>query len=358
MIEYRCKKCILPNTFPQINFDKNGICTYCKLNLGVPPLKQNRLPDKILRSKKIVLGLSGGRDSTFGLLKVYEVNPNIVTFTYEWPLVNDLARANASRIVSHLGLEHIVRSPETYKQLKYIRKIVLALSKKPDPAAIPLLLAPDKYFFWEVNKIAKKNKSETIIFCAGNELEFTDFKSLAMGAQPSQDEGMLSYSISNTLKMIYGMIKIYIKNPRLFMAGLIIPIQTSFITFVYKRNIFYLFDYISWDEKEIEKKLEGLWEGPERNNSKSNWRSGDGTAHFYNFLYRSLLGFDERTCNLANKVRSGLLSRTEALEIDGHYNIPDYDELKKYASKVGFSLENFLVDWNKNNPINKFNVGD
>ena len=352
MIEYRCKKCILPNTFPQINFDANGICNYCLLNLGVPKIKPEKLPKEIMLSKKIVLGLSGGRDSTYGLLKIFELNSNVVTFTYEWPLVNDLARANASKIVSHLGVEHIVRAPETYKQLKYIKKIVLAISKRPDAGSIPLLLAPDKYFFSEANKIAKKYKADTIVFCTGNELEFTDFKSLAMGTKSSRYEKILRDSISNILKMLYGMTLIYLKNPRLFLAGIRIPIETFFITYIYKRNIHYLYDYISWNEKDIEETLRELWAGPIESRSNSNWRAGDGTAHFYNFLYRSLLGFDERTCNLSNRVRAGLLNRIEALEIDRKYDTPDYEEIKKYASKVGFSLENFLVNWNSNLPTN------
>jgi len=347
MINFRCTRCILPNTFPKIYFDEFGECIYCQLNLGVPKRKPNVLPKELLNSKRILVGLSGGRDSSYGLLWLREhFNGEIITFTYEWPLVNVLARKNASRLVSYLGIEHIIRAPKTFDQLKYIRRIVKAIGFKPNLKTIPLLLAPDKYFFIEAQKIAGKYNCSAIIFCSGNELEFTDFKSRAMGAKISKNEEMLKTTWVSAISMATNLLFTYILNPRLFLAGIKIPIQTFFITYLFKRKIYYLYDFVNWDEKIIEDKLKNLWESPKKNLRLSNWRAGDGTSEFYNYLYRSLMGFDERTCNLANQVRSGILDRETALKFDKEFLAPDYFQLQQYASLVGFNLDEFLYIWN------------
>jgi glucosamine--fructose-6-phosphate aminotransferase (isomerizing) len=353
LIEFRCTKCILPNTFPKIEFNKNGYCIYCQKGLGIPKKKLNVLPNGILSKSKIIIGVSGGRDSTYGLLYLRKLKKEIIAFTYDWPLVNQLARNNVSRLVSHFSVEHVVRAPETQKHLKYIRSIVNAIEKKPDARAIPLLLAPDKYFFYEAQRLGSKYLDSAIIFCSGNELEFTDFKSRILGTNVPQSENILRNNLYDILKMFIETIKMYFYNPRLLKAGLKIPIVSFYITYIYKRNIYYLYDYIDWDEHRIQDKLKLLWKGPDGAGSNKKWRSGDGSAEFYNFLYRSLFGFDERTCFLSNQIRAGLITRTKALSLENQ-SIPDFELLQEYAKIVGFSLDQFIMNWNKKINIDYF----
>ena len=70
----RCKKCVLPATYPDIQFNEQGVCSYCLL-----PVEENKLSekdlktklDKIIQSHKgkgkydVVVGLSGGKDSSY-----------------------------------------------------------------------------------------------------------------------------------------------------------------------------------------------------------------------------------------------------------------------------------------------------
>jgi glucosamine--fructose-6-phosphate aminotransferase (isomerizing) len=353
LIKYRCSRCILPSTFPKIDFDEDGCCTYCQKGLGVPKKKLNILPSEIMSKSKIIIGVSGGRDSTYGLVYLKKLKKEIVAFTYDWPLVNQMARNNVSRLVSHFSVEHVVRAPDTQKHLKYIRRIVLAIEKKPDARAIPLLLAPDKYFFYEAQRLGEKYLDSSIVFCSGNELEFTDFKSRILGTNLPQSENILRNNLYEIFKMFIETVKMFFYNPRLLKAGLKIPIISFYITYIYKRNIFYLYDYIEWDEDRIQDKLNNLWLGPDESGENKKWRSGDGSAEFYNYLYRSLYGFDERTCFLANQIRAGLITRTKALQIENQ-STPDFELLQEYAKVVGFSLDQFIMNWNKKIKIDYF----
>ena len=115
----RCKKCVLPETSPFIEFDQQGICNYChsykkspvlgKLSLEktIHPFKRpngNSRPDSII-------GFSGERDSSFMLhyiKTVLKMNP--IAYSYDWGMLTDLGRRNQSRLCAKLGIEHILIS--------------------------------------------------------------------------------------------------------------------------------------------------------------------------------------------------------------------------------------------------------
>jgi len=92
-----CTRCIVDSSVPGHNFDNNGICSYCHLHDKLEkehPLNDNgkkifkRYIAKIRKQgqgKKFncVLGISGGRDSTYSLFlakKVWGLNPIAVHF--------------------------------------------------------------------------------------------------------------------------------------------------------------------------------------------------------------------------------------------------------------------------------------
>lgn len=91
-----CSKCILDTSFPNISFDNESICNYCRNHERLDkiyPLNEQRFKkfkEKIDRIKiegkgkeyDSILGVSGGRDSTYVLylLKKWELNPLAVHF--------------------------------------------------------------------------------------------------------------------------------------------------------------------------------------------------------------------------------------------------------------------------------------
>jgi hypothetical protein len=70
----RCKKCVLPATYPDIQFNEQGVCSYCLLPVEEKKPSEKDLKtklDKIIQSYKgkgkydVVVGLSGGKDSSY-----------------------------------------------------------------------------------------------------------------------------------------------------------------------------------------------------------------------------------------------------------------------------------------------------
>jgi hypothetical protein len=127
----RCTRCLLPETMPYISYDEQGVCSYCRdydtrgnylkgekaLNEFISAFKNNSgEPD-------VLIGFSGGRDSAFGLEYIKNtLGLHPITFTYDWGMVNDLARRNQARVVGKLGVEHIVISADIRTKRANIRK--------------------------------------------------------------------------------------------------------------------------------------------------------------------------------------------------------------------------------------------
>ncbi len=118
----RCARCILPSDFPNISFDENGVCNYCrnwdKSWKNFDYLKAEQKLIKIFeeaKSKKrqydCLIPFSGGRDSSYVLLlakKKYKLNPLVVTFNNGF--LSEFALKNILNSVKILGVDHILHS--------------------------------------------------------------------------------------------------------------------------------------------------------------------------------------------------------------------------------------------------------
>ena len=69
----RCKKCVLPETYPYVDLDAKGVCRYCREHKPIKIKGEKLLLDEIQKYKSsngepdCIVALSGGRDSCYGL---------------------------------------------------------------------------------------------------------------------------------------------------------------------------------------------------------------------------------------------------------------------------------------------------
>ena len=92
----RCSKCLLPYTFPYISFNKKGVCNYCENYQPQGKRDHNSIKELVKPYRELknsfdqncIVGLSGGRDSCYGVHYVKEVlGLNPVAFTYDWGIL-------------------------------------------------------------------------------------------------------------------------------------------------------------------------------------------------------------------------------------------------------------------------------
>ena len=356
----RCTKCLLPETFPYIHFDETGECNYCKSYKKKNQLKPiSELLDlvepyrKLDKKPEILVPFSGGRDSTFVLHTVCEeLGLKAVAYTYDWGMVTDLARRNVARICGKLGVENIIVAADIHWKRENIRKNITAWLKKPELGMIPLFMAGDKFFFYYAHKIKKQLGIDLEIWGV-NELENTNFKTGFAGLKPEFDKKRIySLSIQNKLKLFSFVGKNVMQSPG-YINQSILDSLGSFASryFTPKADYYHLFDYMTWDEKLIEKTIIDNYNWETSVDTNSTWRIGDGTASFYNYIYTRVAGFSENDTFRSNQIREGMISREEGLKLIYEENKPRYNSLKWYLEIIGMDFESTIKRINEIQPI-------
>ncbi len=350
----RCTKCILPETMPFIEFDEEGVCNYCrtyqkqqyhgeeKLRQWAEGLSENQ------NGLDSVVSFSGGRDSSFGLhYFVKELGLKPIAYSYDWGMVTDLARRNQSRMCAQLGIELIVVSANIRKKRENIRKNVSAWLKKPDLGMIPLFMAGDKQYFYYANKVQKDYHLDTVLL-ASNPFEKTYFKSGYCGVKPEilrlgeEKRAMERLPIGSIARMASHYLGQYATNPAYINSSVVDTALATMSYYVIPHNYFLLFDYIPWNESQVNDILINEYDWETAKDSKSTWRIGDGTSPFYNYVYYSVTGFSENDTLRSNQIREGMLNREEALELAFQDNQPRFDSIKWYFDTIGLSMYDAL----------------
>ena len=344
----RCTKCLLPETFPFIDFDEKGECNYCKNYVKKNQPKPIRELQQLLEPYRktggrpeVLVPYSGGRDSTYALHIVKEVlGLKPLTYTYDWGMVTDLARRNVSRVCGKLGVENIIVAANMQTKRANIKRNINAWLKKPELGMIPLFMSGDKYFFYYSNLISKQNDLDISIW-GSNQLENTDFKTGFCGISPNFSKERIDHIDSLAkIRLFSFFARNFMQNPS-YLNKSIIDTMGSFMSryLIRRHGYFQLFDYLEWDEDVINNTIINLYDWEKSVDTSSTWRIGDGTASFYNYIYTRIVGFSENDTFRSNQIREGMITREEGLKRIYEENKPRYNSLKWYLEIVGLDFE-------------------
>ena len=159
MVQYRiCTRCVMDTTDPEIRFDENGVCNYCrryddlirqyvftgeeaekKLSLLVEKIKERGKG----RSYDCVLGLSGGCDSTYVAYFTKELGLRPYLTALDNGYDSEVTKRNVQRIANYLNTEIHVHTidPEEFRdlQLAYLRSGVVNIEVLTDHAILAIL---------------------------------------------------------------------------------------------------------------------------------------------------------------------------------------------------------------------------
>lgn len=108
-----------------------------------------------------------------------------------------------------------------------------------------------------------------------------------------------------------------------------------------------LYDYIPWEENELNDVLLNEYDWEISPDTQSTWRIGDGTAPFYNYIYYCVAGFTENDTLRSNQIREGMLTREEALKLVERDNTPRFDSMQWYFDVIGVDMSEALTVVNK-----------
>lgn len=352
----RCTKCVLPETFPYIDFDSDGVCNYCKSYKKMKYIGRDKLTewsDNVKKKNKnkeynSIVSFSGGRDSSYGLhYFVREMGLKPIAYNYDWGMVTDLARRNQARMCAALGVELITVSADIHKKRENIRKNISAWLRKPDFGMVPLFMAGDKAYFYYANVMKKRFGLDSVLL-ASNPFETTYFKSGFCGVKPSvlknagDDLEVEQLYVSDVLKMSGHYAKQYLSNYRYINSSLIDTFIATMSYYIIPHEYFRLFDYIPWEESTVNDVLVNEYGWELSTDTVSTWRIGDGTAPFYNYIYYNVCGFTENDTLRSNQIREGHLERDQALKLVYNDNQPRWESLEWYFDILGMNMIDVL----------------
>jgi tRNA(Ile)-lysidine synthase TilS/MesJ len=186
-IKMRCSRCALPDKTPKITFDQNGVCNYChsyeKIDYQGEPALLEILGSLKKKGKKYdcMVGLSGGRDSTYVLLKlVKDYNMKVLAINYKNPFTVSQAKTNIKNATKRLNVDVVSFNDEKNHHVKFVAAALNAWLKRPSAALIPVICLGCKPAWLKIYKAARNYKIPAII-TGGNPFEIISFKRELVG---------------------------------------------------------------------------------------------------------------------------------------------------------------------------------
>ena len=114
-----CQRCVLPETFPGISFDRDGVCNFCRDFKGEDKLREEK-EEYFAKFKDLIkqlkgggdydcsLPYSGGKDSTYTLYLLKEVfNLRVLAITFDNGFLSEQAFRNIRKVTENLAVDSL-----------------------------------------------------------------------------------------------------------------------------------------------------------------------------------------------------------------------------------------------------------
>lgn len=320
----RCSKCILPETYPGIQFDADGVCNICH-SYKKPSLKSEQellyILDKYRKKQgyDCIVPISGGRESCYVLYiikKKYKMNPIAVSYDNEF--VSKQAKKNMENAVKILNVPLVIKSSRKKLRQKIVSDSVkLALFYGVEYVVSALCSHCWLGMETAVHRVAKKNNISLIIWgdSFDEEAQVELPKQKSVSPYYSKIKILFSPLIFNYLRLHFNAYRFRAEfsdgpnspHPR-FSPGL------------------HIFDYINHDENEIIKTITTHLNWSKPKDYKFPWRFDCLLARLITYIMRKRYGFSKVDITLSKMIRKGLITREEALKF---VTVEDEEEFSK-----------------------------
>jgi len=349
----RCTKCILPENYPGITFNEEGICNHCinykeRKYLGGDALKMEI--DSFLKTKKdrndnydCVLGLSGGRDSSFLLYYLVKyLNLKVLAYSVDHGFIPEQTKQNMKNMTDILNVKLIIEEHNYLK--KCIKHHILSWLYKPSPAMIGMLCTGCRIGMDMGILNFAKNNNIPVIIMGGTPIEGAGYKFDIMKINPNSN---------NITSFILGYLFRLIINPKWILNSTCLITQIKEFYCHYYRKILHIrkdllkiepfYSYIGWKENEVISTIENELKWKKNPNTDSTWRGDCDIALLKLYLYKKTLGFNDIDDGLSSLIRDGQINREEALErLKKEEEIPE-EVIKKIFDKIGLNYSNLEI---------------
>jgi hypothetical protein len=327
----RCVRCIMPENYPGISFDDEGMCSFCRTfdqqwGTWLSSAEEQAKSEKKLRSifeaarrkhrrYDALLGISGGKDSSYCLYMCKEVyGLNVLTCSRGNGLMSEAGRERVEQLVKIFNVPHM------YYQDPFAPELVNIFMRKTGNFCAPCEL-------WSFNIHAMLAREYDIPLIILGSSSRTD------GAPPKRFNPWDPWYFNNVLKEENFKERLgcsFYKNNYVIKEGL--------ERLLGRRRIVLLPDYLDWNEEEIARLFEqkyGIRFGAEHSDCIAD--------EVKDYLYaRKCGGTSPKQVKYSLLVRSGRMTREEAMErICKDKEIIPTAAIERFLGVTGMTREEF-----------------
>ncbi len=307
-----CRQCILPASFPGITFNDDGICNHCQRYKGEKATiaKQEKYEKKFIKlieSQKnrgdydVIVAYSGGKDSTYTIdVFVNRYKLKVLTVTFDNTFISPTALSNITKVCGNLGVDNILVKPNP----KMLRKIFKTAATRELYSAKTL-------------ERASTICTSCISFVKGITLRTALEKKIPfVGYGWSPGQAPVQASVMKTNPAFMKESQQATLQPLQKIAGdALLPFFVTDEQFaredIFPWNIHPL-AFLEYDEKKIVERIQTYgWEKPNDTDPNS---SNCTLNAFANQVHRKRYDFHPYVWEIANMVRTGVLTRNEGIE--------------------------------------------
>jgi len=130
MLRY-CTRCVMPDTKPDLHFDEEGVCSACRNYERRSEIDWEQRHAELMRILEqyrrgdgsnwdCIVPVSGGKDSTFQVLRILQLGMNPLCVTATTCDLSDIGRRNIENI-KQLGVDYVEMSPNPIIRAKLNR---------------------------------------------------------------------------------------------------------------------------------------------------------------------------------------------------------------------------------------------
>ena len=309
---FLCTNCILPSTFPGIFFNDEGVCNHCQrykgeeATLALQKKYEKKFTDLLAKEKRhstydVIVAYSGGKDSTYTLdVFVNRYRLNVLALTFDNTFISPRALENINKVCGNLGVD--------------------SLQIRPDPAMLRSIFrtaAQRELYSAKTLERASTICTSCIGLVKGIVLRTALEKQIPfVGFGWSPGQAPVQSSVMRTNPALMKGTQAAVMKPLLEIAG--DKVRPYFLTEeqfdqkdIFPWNIHPL-AFLPYDEDDIVERIKELgWQRPNDTDPNS---SNCTLNAFANQVHRKRYDFHPYVWEIANMVRTGVLSREEGVE--------------------------------------------
>jgi len=336
-----CRRCIIPDSRPNIQFDEDGECNACvahRTRFDIDWEKREQAFGQVVSHAKersagndCLIPVSGGKDSTWQVIKCLEFGLNPLAVTWKTPARTEVGARNLANLV-RLGVDHIDYQINPNVEKKFMYQSLVRFGSTAIPMHMALFNIP--------LKIAVKFGIPLVVWGENSAFEYGGTKDERVGFR-LDSRWLKKYGVTHgTTAHDWVSDELTLKELTPYFGPTEDELESSGVLAVF------LGYYFQWDP-EISLKTARAHGFQTSDAARTGYYDyadiDDDFISIHHYLKWYKFGFTRLFDNLSLEIRNGRMTRAEAIRIIRERgDQTPHEDIQKFCDFIGITKEHFF----------------